>query len=358
MTEAVGIHTHPDFKLGLKPHGKTDDQLLRLEWKAGVPSYESKVDRLAAIQMALDSNDRFGDCGPTGCDNHDRIITLVELGREIDATLEQVFDLYRRSGNPNFDPNTGADDNGVDMATMLGALRSGGLGGRKIVAYARLKDMSDASIYAAIDIFGAVLFAVDLQVAQQGQTNQPNPTWDYVPSGDWGGHAIVAGAYDSTTGDVDVVSWGMRVRTTPAFRRNQLQEVWVPIWPELLQSNKFVASIDVAQLAVLYQELTGDTLPVPAPPAPVPPAPQPPTPPTPVPPAPQPPAPQPVPAPPAGGASFLVSDPAVVERIHRLASRKGVTGDQWVTEHFDHYFRIVDLVGTDLAVDVDGQSGQ
>jgi hypothetical protein len=340
LTEAAGIQEHSQFKLGLIPHCKPDDQLLHLEWATGIPPYETKVDRIAQIQMALDENDRFGDCGPTSCDNHNRITTLVELGREIDATLAEVFDLYRRSGNPDFNPSTGAGDNGVDMATMLGALRMGGLGSRKIVAYARLKDMSDASIMAAIDIFGAVLLAVDLQIAQQDQTNQPNPTWDYVPgTGEWGGHAVCAGAYDSTTGEIDVVSWRLRVRTTRAFRAQQLQEVWVPIWPELLQSNKFVTTINGEALAQAFNALTGGTLPIPVPdPAPVP-APTP---------APTP-DPTPTPVAPPGDDSFLVGDPAVVAHIHRLASRKGVTGDEWVTTHFRHYFGIV---GADYSIDL------
>lgn len=268
----MSVHDHPRFKLGLTPHGKTAEQLLALDWAAGqVPAYEPKVDRLSQIGIGLDDNDRYGDCGPTSCDNHDRITTKVLTGSEVVASVGDVLDLYSRSATPPFDPATGANDNGVDMATMLAALKAGGLGGRKIVAYARLKDISDASIYAAIDLFGAVLFAVDLQKAQQAQSDAPHPVWDYKRSADWGGHAIAAGSYDSATGRIDVGSWGMRIGTTPAFRQHQLQEVWVPIWPEMLSSARFVQNVDGPALAADYLALTGEALPIPAPgPTPVP----------------------------------------------------------------------------------------
>lgn len=265
-TTADGVHDHPSMKLGLKPHGKSDGQLLALRWKA-VPPFEPRVDRFAGVTLGLDANDQYGDCGPTSCDNHYRVTSRVLGGVEVDATLDQVFALYRASGNPGFDPATGADDNGVDMATMLSAVRKVGLAGKRILAFGRLTDTSDESIYAAISLFGAVLFAVDLQTAQQ---NQPT-TWDYKKSSAWGGHAIVAGAYDSSRGTVDVFTWGDRVTTTAAFRSHQLSEVWVPLWPEVVQSDKFVTSVDVPTLAAAFHQLTGEQWPAAVnPPAPTP----------------------------------------------------------------------------------------
>jgi hypothetical protein len=316
-----GIHEHPTLKLGLKPHGKDADELLHVGWRAGQPpAYEAKVDRLSQITIGLDGNDKYGDCGPTSSDNHRRATTKALTGAEADATQAQVFDLYSRSTNPPFDPKTGANDNGVDMVTMCAALKSGGLAGVKIVAYAKLEDTSDASVYAAIDLFGAVLFAVDLQTAQQDQSDAKNPVWDYKRSADWGGHAIVAGAYDSTTGIVTVGSWGTAIGTTKAFRLHQLDEVWVPIWPELLGSARFVAAVDTAALAADFQSLTGGTLPVAPAPAPTP-------------------TPTPVPTPPGGGASFQL-DAAVEPHVGRAAKLASLTEEQWINRHFHGYFHV------------------
>lgn len=332
----MGIHDHETLKLGLQPHDKSAEQLLALDWAAGQPpAYAPRRDNLLHVRIGLDANDRFGDCGPTSCDNHRRITKLSLTGVEVDAGLDEVFDLYRRSGNPHFDPATGADDNGVSMPVLLGALRSGGLGGEKIVAYARLRDTSDASLFAAIDYFGAVLLAVSLQTAQQTQSEGPNPIWDYSSSPDWGGHAVVAAAYDAEAGFVDVGSWGMRVRTTSAFRAKQLDEVWVPIWTDTIGDHRFQEAVDLPTLASLFKDLTGGELPIPTPPAPAPPTPEPdPAPVTPV-PVPEPPKPQP-------GLVLNIRDPRVKERVEANANRHGMSPDDYVEAHLQRYYDLVD----------------
>lgn len=313
----MGIHDHEIRKLGLLPHDRSDDQLLSVAWKAGaVPDVPPRADFLAGVDLGLDANDRFGDCGPTSVDNHRRVTTRALVGMEEDATLEAVFDLYRRSGNPGFDPATGADDNGVSMPALLGAARAGGLGGQKLIAYGRLHDTSTASIAAAIALFGGVLFAVDLQTAQQTQT-----TWDFSSSGEWGGHAVVAAAYDLATGLIDVGSWAQRYPTTEAFRAEQLWEVWVPIWPETIGSHHFQANVEVEAMAEQFKALTGGDLPIPVAPPPAP-----------------------VPSPvPAGGQPMVLSitDAEVIARLTRVAQRRGLTPERYVTAHFRHYFELV-----------------
>lgn len=314
----MGIHDHEIRKLGLLPHDRSDDQLLAVRWKAGTPpDVPARADFFAGVELGLDENDRFGDCGPTSVDNHRRVTTRALLGVEEAATLDAVFDLYRRSGNPNFDPATGADDNGVTMPALLGAARAGGLGGQKLVAYGKLHDLSTESIAAAIALFGGVLFAVDLQAAQQTQT-----VWDYSNSGEWGGHAVVAAAYDLTTGFIDVGSWAERIPTTAAFRENQLWEAWVPIWPETIGSHRFQANVDVDGLAEQFKSLTGGELPIPVAPPPAP-----------------------VPSPvPAGGFPLVLSitDAALIDRLTRVAQRRGLTPERYVTAHFRHYFDLVE----------------
>lgn len=77
------------------------------------------------------------------------------------------------------------------------------------------------------------------------------------------------------------------------------------------------------------------------------PVPTPPTP-TPTPPAPTPtpdPTPLPIPVPPAPpgpGATFQV-DPAVGARVARAAARESMTPDEWLDNHLEHYFHLIDL---------------
>lgn len=268
------IHQHPSYKLGWKPIDP-DRKVLRLRWHRGiVPTVPPRVDYFGKWTIGLDMNNRYGLCGPCSVDNHRRLTTTLLTGTEVDADINAVFDLYRRSGNPAFDPLTGAGDNGVDMATMLQATLTGGFAGVMPLGYAKLSDKSDTSLMAAIDIFGGVLLGVLLQTSQQAQTD--HGLWDYARSGTWGGHAVLAASYDKANGQVDVATWGKRCGCTSNFRRYQLNEVWIPLWPELLTAKSlYDIGVDVATLAADYLALTGRPFPVPVPmpPAPLPPAP-------------------------------------------------------------------------------------
>lgn len=243
-----------------KPSGKP---ALRLAL-TGVPAHPVAVDHLtrAGLTFGLYANNRVSDCGPTSIANLRRLMTAW-LGPTMEVpTLEDVFDLYRRSGNPDFDPATGAGDRGVDMQTMLEALLSGGIGGRKPLAFAKLDGSVDA-IRAAVAIFGGVLLGVDLEVAQQGQSDAG--VWDYSRSGEWGGHAVLAAAYadpDGTVSDrLGVISWAETIEATDVFLERQLSEAWVVLWPENLTDPGFLAGVDLAAMAADYQELTGRPFP-------------------------------------------------------------------------------------------------
>ncbi len=267
--QAIGIHVDPDRKLGRRPTDQ-NRKILRMRWVNGVvPSYPPEADHFTGWSIGLLSNSKYGDCGPVSVENHRRMTTKLLTGTEDQSTQADVFDLYRRSGNPTFNPDTGQGDNGVDMSVLMSAAMSGGISGDKLIGYARLPDRSDASVYAAITIFGGVLFGVDLQAAQQSQTNAG--LWDYKQSGDWGGHAVMAASFNVGTGRVDVATWGKRCGSTSAFRQHQLSEVWVPLWKELVSSQKFFHSgVDLQSLARDYQALTGRVFPVVVPPVPVP----------------------------------------------------------------------------------------
>lgn len=243
-----------------------------------VPSFPPTADHFAQVgDWGLYGNDQFGDCGPTAVANSRKLVTKYLTGQERSPTQDDVFDLYRRSGNPNFDPATDTDDNGVDMPTMLSAVVNGGIGGTQAVAYAAVDPSNPGEIDAAIAIFGFVLLGVDLETAQQAQTN--SGLWDYRRSGEWGGHAVLCGAYTGANKGADrkVITWAQVVGTTDAFWNHQVAEAYAVIWPEAFGTTQFQQGIDVNALAADFQALTGKTLPIPTP-APPPPPPAPPAP--------------------------------------------------------------------------------
>jgi hypothetical protein len=243
-------------RLGRRPHDPDRPVLHLSQILTGqTPIHPVAVDHFSKVaDWGLYTNDKYGVCGPTSVANSRKLTTRYLATAEQSPALVDVYDLYRRSGNPTFNPNTGEGDNGVDMATMLSAVHKGGIGGVKCLAYAKVDVANLDEVRAAIDIFGFLLLGVNLETAQQSEST----VWDYVPSGEWGGHAVLTGVYTSKpSNDVEVVSWAERIGVTDTFWERQVEEAWVVIWPELATTATFEQSIDKAALNAAYMALTG-----------------------------------------------------------------------------------------------------
>jgi hypothetical protein len=313
MTEAArGIHAHPSRKLGLRKALPDKRALMLRDVLTGaLPEHPATVDYLAGITFGMYNNDRWGDCGPTMIANNRRMVTYDLLGVMQAPSQDDVTDLYVRSTTPPFNPLTGENDNGVYLQEMLDQVHSGGIGGIRCVAFAKIDPGDQETLRAATAIFGAVLYGVDLQVAQQRQTDAG--TWDYSPSGEWGGHAVPGGAYRA--GRLKVITWAEAVEMTDTFVSHQVDEAWVAIWPEHFGSKAFLQGVNVSALAAAYTDVTGDPLPIP-------PSPAPPTPPT-----------------PGPGAGFPVDlDPDVGPHVRRLAQARGISDSAWVNNRLRKYF--------------------
>lgn len=259
----------PGRRLGRRPHDPARPVLrLAPALTGAVPAHPTRVDHVSKVtNWDMLGNDRYGDCGPAMVE-HDRMLVAAYLaGAPTPPDVNAVYDLYRRSGNPNFP----RDDNGVVLADMLSQVAKGGIGGTKCLAYAQVDATDLDEVRAAIAIFGGLHLGVNLQTAQQSQTNAGGP-WDYQPSGVWGGHAVLAGLYTSDSvarhSDVSVVTWGTVLGTTDTFWTRQVTEAWVVIWPEHLSSVAFQQGVDLVTLAADYKALTGRDFPTVTPPAP------------------------------------------------------------------------------------------
>jgi hypothetical protein len=272
----------PGRRLGRRP--RTERPVLRYSAirRADAHVVPSTTTNLSLFDdWDIRGNDQYGDCGPVSVANSRALITAGLTSFVQYPTLSAILDLYRRSGNPNFPQ----DDNGVDMQQMLDEVRKTGIQQPdgtfvKAVAFAALDVSNVAELKEAIDVFGFILCGVDLEQAQQEQTDLQHPVWDYVQSPDWGGHAVLVGDYFETIIDeFDCITWAERVGWSDAFTRNQLREAYVVIWPEHLGSRRFDQAVDLNTLASEYHRLTGQTLVLPTPtppaPAPTPPAPSP-----------------------------------------------------------------------------------
>lgn len=226
------------------------------------------VDHIGPVrQWNLGANNRFGTCGPTSCSNFTNMTLKLLAGLDVTVADEDVFTLYRQSGNPNFDPATGADDNGVDMNVLMAAWMAHGLsvtlanGTKQLVkpvATATVSPQDIDGVRAATALLGGVLFGANMTVAQQSQQ-----IWSPVPgSAEWGGHAFFGGAYTSVAADDEhIISWAEKFGTTDSFISQQVEEVHVAILPQALKNPRFVSCVNLAAFERDWTDLTHQPFP-------------------------------------------------------------------------------------------------
>jgi hypothetical protein len=258
----------PGQRLGLRPRDHSRETLKLKNYLTGVvPEFPPAIDYFARINNSwlLGRNDDFGTCGPTALANYKLLVSTWLGDAPFAASDDQIFDLYRRSGNPTFDPATGEGDNGVEMTVMLSAAVNGGLGGQRPLAFAEVSTADQEEVFAAGAIFGGMLWGADLATAQQTQTT--NRLWDFSPhSPEWGGHAILAaGRYKDMPGTLSdrtgLVSWATPLDATDTFIAQQVPQRFVVIWPEHLGSKQFLQSVNLSALAADYEAMTGRPFP-------------------------------------------------------------------------------------------------
>jgi hypothetical protein len=264
---AVGVQDHPTLKLGLRP-GDPDRPVIKFSairtgLQTGIPiQVPGIVDNTRGITYGLDGNDKYGVCGPTSVDNLLRTISYNLTGTQVSQTQATIFKWYK-SQNPDFNPKTGAGDNGVDLQLLLEYL----VKQEVIMAFAAVDKDSDDEIREATYLFLGLILGVDLETAQQAQTETGE--WTYQKSAEWGGHAIMQPAFEGDT--EDVITWAERVKMSPSFIKKQRQQVFVVITADHLAHPAFREGVNLDILKSEYERLTGRPfqLPTPAEPAPL-----------------------------------------------------------------------------------------
>jgi len=104
--------------LGRRPHSPARPVLTLGKYLTNtLPAHPAQVDYLSRIN-AWDTygNDQFNVGGPAAIANQRRQVTKYLGGIEQAPSLVDVLELYRIL-NPDFDPLTGAGDDGVNVAT-------------------------------------------------------------------------------------------------------------------------------------------------------------------------------------------------------------------------------------------------
>lgn len=282
----------------------------------------------------MDGNDKAGDCVCCGTLNTRRLDSAVLDGVPAVFDIALAWKLYQTQ-NPGFVPGTGphgygsGDDQGMDMQTLWEWLLLNDVLDKKLVGFMKVDHTNMTEVQAGISLAGSL--AVGATVSDTQQQEFPTKPWTWDPNGaDPGGHCFLLAGHRTAEGKrvYRGVCWASPFDIEEDFLTNAMDEAWLLVWEDMLESKEFMAQMDVATFAADVSAATGQPFPVavdpnPAPaPGPVPaPAPAPTPDPVPLPPQPLPLAP-PVISEPASGAT-------VTEAIVRLEG-EGVPGSQVV----------------------------
>jgi len=121
-------------------------------------------------------------------------------------------------------------DQGCNMLDACKYWRSTGMGGHKIDAFVSLGESTPISqllLKQSIALFGNSYLGFSMP-----QSCQEQAIWDVIPDpgdgstepGSWGGHCVLAVAYDDT--HLTVVTWGQLLKVTWAFVDKYLEEAY------------------------------------------------------------------------------------------------------------------------------------
>lgn len=255
-----------ELKLGRRPP-KNHPAIKLADIRSHMPVVPPSEDWLGSTGWSMLGNDQYGDCVAVTWANIRRVLGADYPG------MSEVIQLYKTQ-NPGFPQ----EDYGMDIQTLLEFLvKSGGPDGVKALAFAKVDHTNVAEVKAAIAIFGFMWTGITVQDANMRDFSNNKP-WDYHPQArDDGGHSVVTGGFGPAglgagrlSGDERFITWAQETSFTDAYWKEKVDEAWVVIFPEHLDSQGFLLGVDQVALADSYKELTGRDFPLDPTPAPSP----------------------------------------------------------------------------------------
>jgi Domain of unknown function (DUF4214) len=200
-----------------------------------VSTTPATVDWYSKVQTwPMDMNDRIGDCTIAAASHLIELWTTYGQLSPVNLSEQDVLAAYEAISGYN--PANPASDTGCYEPAVLNYWMTNGIGGHKIRGWAAIDYTDENELRSAINVFGGVYLGVLLPKTAQGQA-----IWDVVPDsgvngnpGSWGGHAVPVVGWDGTY--YYVVTWGELMKVTPAFFAKYLEEAYVAISTDFLDS--------------------------------------------------------------------------------------------------------------------------
>lgn len=226
-------------------------QLGRYLTPAALPKVASGYDWTSLVKAwPMYLNDTIGDCTVAEM-AHQTQLWSTAGSAPVHPTDAQVLSTYEVLSDYN--PVTGANDNGAAILDVLKLWVKVGFAGNKAGAYTEVNPDDLHEMAVANYLFGGICLGIQMPVAAQGMgaawTNPPadfasDPNWQ---PGGWGGHCVLALATNAQ-GGMKVISWGEVITLTAGFRDAYVDEAYAIFSPDFLRNDKDLAGFNKAQL--------------------------------------------------------------------------------------------------------------
>jgi hypothetical protein len=211
------------------------------------------------------ANDTLGDCTIASKFHDVQVAAVNTVGLGADATAFTDADAIKYyslwDGYVPGDPNT---DQGGVILNVLKQWQKQRLNGHRLFAFTSLNPQNAEHVKKAIELFGVVDHGLELPISAQSQVGG---LWDVVGDpendpdsqpGSWGGHDVSAAAYDVTTGEIVVITWGALQRMTWKFWNTYVDEAYALIMGMTLANNPTgFTGFNLAQLEQDLAVVTG-----------------------------------------------------------------------------------------------------
>jgi hypothetical protein len=181
-------------------------------------------------------NNRVGNC-TIAAPGHFGQIWTANNGPMWTPSDELVMADYGRidgyvEGNP-------ATDQGGVIADVMAEWERTSCAGSTIDGYVPVNPQNLDHVFKAIDRYGGLNLGVSLPLDAQDQSvwTLAISAGDKAEAGSWGGHDLIAVAYDVAGGWFDFETWGMRQRASLDWVLSYCDEAWAPICKKLWAPN-------------------------------------------------------------------------------------------------------------------------
>jgi hypothetical protein len=272
---------NPQLRTGKRPAQPARPHLRLASGLTALPAPPAQIIYDAVPDWGMQGNDTVGDCVEAYVAHAIEQISLYANGSVSAVATADTIRLY--SAITGYRPSDPSTDQGTNMQDAFTYWRKKGVfGGHKIAAFAAVSLANWSEIENAVAMFGAAGIGFNFPASAMDQFNAGQP-WTVVRGSEVdGGHCVMLIGYDADW--LYVVTWGKVQRMDRKFWATYVDEAWVPITREVINSkglDAFGGVLDLASLGAAFATLTGEPNPFPSPqpaPTPVPtpaPAPQP-----------------------------------------------------------------------------------